>query len=122
VQLVDKIEPEELKPLGRALLPLALTKSANYDWLYGTVCISPTIEKLVAKIEGKIVDADGKVRKATTGSRKTVDGGLVLWTGSWELFDQPPGTYTVELAALDRDGKVITFRSEKLLHEKPKKG
>ena len=44
VRLVDKIEPDALEPLGRALLPLALTKSANYAWLYGTVCISPTIE------------------------------------------------------------------------------
>src|SRR5947207_12584436 len=61
VRLVDKIEPEALKPLGRALLPMSLTKSANYDWLYGTVCVSPTIEKNVAKLEGKIVDESGKV-------------------------------------------------------------
>ena len=53
VQLVDKIEPEALKPLGRALLPLALTKSANYDWLYGTVCISPTIEKTRGQARGE---------------------------------------------------------------------
>ncbi len=49
-------------------------------------------------------------------SRKTADGGFVLWTGSWELFDLPPGTYTVELTALDQEGKVVTSRSEKLLH------
>jgi hypothetical protein len=116
VQLVDKIEPDALKPLGRALLPLALTKSANYDWLYGTVCISPTIEKSVAKIEGKIIDETGKVRKTTTGSRKTMDGDFVLWTGSWELIDLPAGTYTVELTALDKEGKVVTSRTEKLLH------
>jgi len=121
VQLVDKIEPDALKPLGRALLPLALTKSANYAWLYGTACISPTIEKAVAKIEGKIIDADGKVRKTTNGSRKTVDGGFVLWSGAWELFDLPPGTYTVEVAALDKEGKVVTSRSEKLLHGNPQR-
>jgi len=119
VQLVDKIEPEALKPLGRALLPLALTKSANYDWMYGTICMSPSIEKAVAKLEGTILDEAGKVRKTTTGSRKTVDGGFVLWTGSWELFDLPPGTYTVELTALDKEGKVITSRSEKILHGNP---
>jgi len=119
VQLVDKIEPEALKPLGRGLLPLVLTKSANYAWLYGTVCISPTIEKAVAKLEGKIIDEAGKVRKTTTGSRKTVDGGFVMWTGAWELFDLPAGVYTVELTALDTDGNVITSRSEKVLHGNP---
>ena len=118
-KLVDKIEPESLKPLGRALLPLALTKSANYDWLYGTVCVSPTIEKAVAKLEGKIIDDSGKVRKTTAGTRKTVDGGFVLWTGSWELNDLPPGVYTVEVTALDKDGKVVTSRSEKVLHGNP---
>ena len=116
VKLVDKIEPEALKPVGRVLLPLALTKSANYTWLYGTVCISPTIEKLVARIEGKIIDRQGKVRKTSTGSRKTLDGGFVLWTASWELFDLPPGVYTVELTALDKDGKLLTLRAETVLH------
>jgi hypothetical protein len=101
------------------LLPLALTKSANYDWLYGTVCISPTIEKTVVKLESKVIDADGNVRKTTTGIRKTVDGGFVLWSGAWELFDLPPGTYTVEITALDKEGKVVTSRSEKLLHGNP---
>jgi hypothetical protein len=119
VQLVDRIEPGALHPLGRALLPLALTKSANYAWLYGTVCLSPTIEKSVAKIEGKVIDADGKVWKTSAGARRTLDGGFVMWSGSWELFDVPPGVYTLELAALDKDGKVITTRREKLLHGNP---
>lgn len=116
VKLVDKIKPEAVKPLGRSLLPLALTKSANYAWLYGTVCISPTIEKSVTKFEGKIVDEAGKVRKTTGGSRKTMEGGFVLWTGSWELFDLSPGTYTLEVTALDKQGKVVTSRMEKVLH------
>jgi len=119
VKLVDKIEADDLKPLGRALLPLSLTKSANYAWLYGTVCISPTIEKSVARMQGMIVDADGKTRKTTVGNRKALDGGFILWTGSWELFDLPPGTYSVELKALDKDGKVVTSRTEKLLHGNP---
>src|SRR5262249_45068478 len=44
VQLVDRLEPQALKPLGRVLLPMSLAKSANYGWLYGTVCLSPSIE------------------------------------------------------------------------------
>jgi hypothetical protein len=119
VRLVDRIEPEALKPLGRVLLPLAITQSGNYGWMYGTVCISPTIEKNVAKIEGSIIDGGGKVRKKTLGSRKTLAGGFVVWTGAWELFDLPAGTYTVELKALDREGKLITSRSEKVLHGNP---
>lgn len=120
VQLVDKIEPEALKPLGRVLLPFALTKSANYAWVYGTVCLSPTIEKSATKIEGKVLDAESKVRKTTTGSRKTLDGGFVMWSGAWELFDLPPGVYTVELTASDKEGKVITSRTEKIVHGSPK--
>lgn len=117
VRLVEKLDPQALKPLGRALLPLSLTKSANYAWLYGTVCLSPSIETSVAKLEGKIVDREGKVRKATLGSRKSLNGtSFTLWTGSWELFDLPPGIYTLELAALDKDGSVVTSRKEMLLH------
>lgn len=36
MKLVDKIEMGELKPFGRALLPISLTKSANYELLYAT--------------------------------------------------------------------------------------
>ncbi len=116
VQLVDKIGAGMLKPLGRALLPLSLTRSTNYAWLYGTVCISPTIEGSVAKLEGKILDAAGKVRNTSTGSKKTMPGGFTLWTGSWELFDLPSGVYTLELVATDKAGMVITSRTEKVLH------
>jgi hypothetical protein len=120
VQLVDRVDPAKLKPYGRALLPLAVTKSANYDWLYGTVCVSPTIEKAVAKLEGKVLDADDKVRKATPGNRRTLEGsGFVLWEGAWELFDLPAGVYTVEVAALDKGNAVITSHSVKLIHGDP---
>jgi hypothetical protein len=119
VQLVDKIEAGALKPFGRVLLPLALTKSANYAWLYGTVCVSPTIEGAVAKLEGKLLDAGGKVRKSSTGGKKTLEGGFTLWTGTWEMFDLPPGVYTLELTATDKQGTVITSRAEKLLHGNP---
>ena len=118
VQLVEKLDPQVLKPFGRALLPLSLTKSANYAWMYGTVCISPSIEPLVAKLEGKIVDQAGKVRKTTAGNRKTLEGsGFTMWTATWELFDLPPGTYTLELTALDKEGRVVTSRSEQVLHQ-----
>ncbi len=116
VRLVEKIEPGTLRPLGRALLPLALTRSTNYPWLYGTVCISPTIARSVARIEGKVVDNRGKVRKTSAGNRKTLAGGFNVWTGSWELFDLPAGVYTLELTALDGAGKAVTSRADRLLH------
>jgi hypothetical protein len=119
VQLVDRIDAAALKPFGRVLLPMSLTRSTNYAWLYGTVCISPTIEKSVARLEGKLVDAGGKVRKTSTGSKKNLKGGFTLWTGSWELFDLPPGVYTLELVATDKTGGVITSRAEKVLHGNP---
>jgi hypothetical protein len=119
VRLADGIGAGDLKPFGRVLLPLSLTRSTNYAWLYGTVCISPTIEGPVAKLEGKLLDAGGKVRKTSTGGTKTLDGGFTLWTGGWELFDLPPGVYTLELVATDRTGAVITSRAEKVLHDGP---
>jgi hypothetical protein len=119
VRLMDKLEPDALKPLGRVLLPLSLTRSTNYAWLYGTACVSPTIVESVARLEGKLVDAGGKVRKTSTGSKKQVEGGFTLWNGSWELFDLPPGVYTLELVATDEAGTVITSRAEKVLHDSP---
>jgi hypothetical protein len=119
VQLVDRINASSLKPFGRVLLPLSLTRSTNYAWLYGTVCLSPTIEGKVAKLEGRLLDSKGRVRKASTGSKKTLDGGFTLWTGSWELFDLPPGIYTLDLVATDKTGAVITSRTENVLHGKP---
>lgn len=121
VRLVDRIEPDALKPLGRALLPLAVTRSANYAWLYGTVCISPTIEGSVAKIEGKLLDANGRVRQTSTGSKKRLKGGFTLWSGSWEMFDLPPGIYTLQLIATDKAGRLITSRTERVLHGTPMK-
>src|SRR5262249_4279108 len=116
---VDRIDAGALKPYGRVLLPLSLTKSANYPWWYGTVCVSPTIEGSVAKLEGKLLDAAGKVRKTSAGSKSTREGGFTLWTGSWEMSDLPPGIYTLELLATDKTGAVITSRAEKVLHGNP---
>ena len=120
VKLVEKIDLGELKSFGRALLPMSLTKSGNYPWLYGTVGISPTIDKAVTKIEGKLLDGKGAVRKKTDGNRKTLAGpGFSIWMGSWELFDLPPGVYTIEISALDKAGKLVTSRTEKFLHGNP---
>jgi hypothetical protein len=117
VQLVDKISAEVVKLYGRVLLPMSLTKAGNYPWLYGTVCVSPSIAGWVNRLEGKIVNQGGRVRKKVQLNRKpgeTAD--FSLWTASWELFDLPAGVYTVDLTAYDKDGKAITSRSEKLLH------
>jgi hypothetical protein len=117
VRLVEKLDPADLKACARVLLPLAVTKSANYDWLYATACLSPTIEKRIAKVEGKLLDASGKVRKTSTGTRKTMEGsGFVLWRGAWELFDLPAGDYTLEVAALDKDGKPVVARTVRVAH------
>ena len=117
VRLVDKIDPDALKDFGRVLLPLSITKSANYDWMYATACVSPTIEKLTAKLEGKLLDSSGKVRQKTAGTRQTLAGsGFVLWSGAWEMFDLPAGVYTVELAALDKAGRVLTRHRVQVLH------
>jgi hypothetical protein len=117
VKLVEKAV--DFGSFGRALLPMSLSRSTNYGWLYGTVCISPTIEKSVAKLEGKILDKDGKVRKSSAGARKNLNGGFALWTASWELFDVPAGIYSLELTALDKAGKQITSRKEKVIHGNP---
>lgn len=120
VRLVEKLDPETIKPMGRPLLPLSLTRSTNYAWLYGTVCLSPTIESSVAKLEGKIQDASGKTLKSSTGSKKMLEGGFTLWTGSWELFDLPANVYMLQLVATDKEGKVITSRTVQVLHAPPK--
>lgn len=36
-----------------------------------------------------------------------------------ELFDLPPGTYTLELHVVDKAGKVVTSREERFLHGEP---
>jgi hypothetical protein len=117
MKLVDNLQSADLKPLGRVLLPMSLTKSANYDWLYSTVCISSTIEKSVAKIEGKLFDRNGKLLNTTDGSRKPWgDSGFIIWTMGWELFNVPPEIYVIEVVALDKEGKPITSRKETFLH------
>jgi hypothetical protein len=124
VQLVDHIELAALQPLGRVLLPLAVTKAANYPWLYATLGVSPTLEGFVAKVEGKLLDPNGKLvdqnrrpAKPLNLTRQEVDKtGFAVWTGKWELYDVPSGDYTLEFRALDRNGNVLTSRTEKVRH------
>ena len=81
VQLVDKIGPERpetawagavaLGPHEIRQLRVALRNGLHFADHRG----------VVAKIEGKVLDGDGKVRKTTTGSRKTLDGDFVMWSG-----------------------------------------
>jgi hypothetical protein len=118
VRLVDEIDPAKLQPFGRVLLPLAVTTSKNYPHWYGTVCLSPTILKDVHKLEGRILDDRGTEKLKTDGSRRTLPGsGFVLWSGAWEMYDLPRGTYTVELRALDASNRLITSRAVRVLRE-----
>jgi hypothetical protein len=114
---VDATDPAAQKPFGRAQLPLAVTRSANYGWLYATACVSPTLTATKASLDGKVLDASGKVRKVAATVREGQDeSGFRLWKGSWELFDLPPGTYTLELTAVDGQGRAVCSRSVPFSH------
>jgi hypothetical protein len=120
VRLVDRIEPERLRPFGRVLLPVAVTKSGGFPCLYATACLSPTIQGAVAKLEAKLLDSEGKVRKTAPGTRQTLEGsGFAIWSGRWELFDLPAGAYAVEVSALDKDGRVVVMRRVPVIHGDP---
>ncbi len=117
VQLVDKIDPTKLESYSRVLLPLSVTQSANYGHLYATACVSPTIEKAVAKIEGELQDASGKALKKIPGTRRTLEGsGFDLWDCHWELSELPPGAYTVVVTASDKDGGVVARRKARIVY------
>jgi hypothetical protein len=117
VKLVEGIDSAKLQPYSRALLPVSVTQTGNYPWLHTTTCVSPTLEKATAKVEGKVLDASGKARKTTTLTRRALDStGFVLWNGSLELFDLAPGAYTLELSARDRAGNVLARRTTRIVH------
>src|SRR5262245_29244976 len=121
VKLVDRLDAKDLKTCGRALLPLSVTKTANYGYLYGTVGVSPTIGEQVKTIAGKLFDANGAAKATSTGAPKTQSSSSVmLWSGQWEINDLPHGVYTLEIVAKDKDNQVITQRKETILHgDKP---
>jgi Carbohydrate family 9 binding domain-like len=119
VKLVDTIEPAEVKQYSRALLPMSLTLTTNYGYVYATAGVSPTIAQVVKTFEGRILDTDGKERAKTSGNRQTLEGsGLTLWKGQWEINDLPPGVYTIELTGKDAKNNVVVQRGEQIQHGK----
>jgi hypothetical protein len=117
VQLVDKLDPEVLQPFSRALMPVSITQSLNYAWLYATVCVSPTLEARVAKVQATVCDAGGKVWKRPVEIKKGKQEGISLWEGSLEVFDLPPGMYKLQISALDRHDKVLASRELAFSHD-----
>ncbi len=108
VKLIEKFDATMAYAYWRALMPMSVCQSANYSWMYATVCISPTISDKVAKISSQIMDENGKVRiKSTKGEFKNVHG-FPMWNGKWELFNLPPGGYTLIVTGLDaKDASVV---------------
>ncbi len=121
VQLVDKLDPGSLQQFSRALMPVSITQSLNYAWLYVTVGVSPTLEDSVAKVQASVLDADGKVRKRPVEIKKEQQDGISLWKGSMELFDLPPGIYKLQISALSRQGKAIASRELTISHDQEAK-
>ena len=121
VQLVDKLEPESLQAFSRVLMPVSITQSLNYSWVFASVCVSPTIEASVAKVQASVVDAEGKVLKRAIDIKKGKQEGISLWKGSWEMFDLSPGNYKVKIAAIDSAGKVIATRELTISHQEEAK-
>ena len=120
VKLVEKFDPADLKGAGRALLPLNINKSANYDHLHVTVGIADALAALGAKYEARIVGPDGKALKTLAGPRKVLEGpNLGIWTGTFELFDVPAGTYSLACTVFGKDNAVVTMRSVPFLHGEP---
>ncbi len=122
VQLVDKLDPAKLEPYSRALLPVSVTQSANYSWVYAVAGVSPSIDAATVKIEAKVIDDKGKALKTTPGKREKLEGsGFPLWRGQFELFDAPAGSLTLEVRALGKDDAVLAKRSIPLVQGSPSK-
>jgi Carbohydrate family 9 binding domain-like len=116
VLLVDKLDPLALKPYSRALLPFDAQTPGNYGRVMGVACVSPTIAEAVVKVEGRLLDAEGKTRKNVENANLlTVSGYWRMWRGEWETFDLPSGTYTLVLTALDAQNHVLVERTRKVL-------
>jgi hypothetical protein len=119
VLLVDKIDPTGVKAYSRALFPFDAQVPGNYGRIYGVACISPTIAKDVVKVEGRLLNAEGKALKTAEygGSLKTIAGHWRIWRGEWETYDLPPGTYTLVLTGLDAQNQVLVERTRHVLLE-----
>jgi hypothetical protein len=68
------------------------------------------------KFDGKLADWEGTfVTPVHIGHPDFANrGGKFYYL--WDDDDLPPGDYTVEVTALDKEGKVVTARTEKILH------
>jgi hypothetical protein len=118
VVLVDKLDPNAVLPYSRALFPFDAQVPGNYGRVFGVACLSPSIAGNVARIDGTLLDSAGAVRKGTeNASLKTVAGYWPMWRGEWETFDLPAGQYTLQLKALDAQGKVLVARTRHILLE-----
>jgi hypothetical protein len=118
VMLVDRADPTTLKQYSRALLPFDAQVPGNYARVYGVACLSPTISGVVTKMEARLLDSTGTVRKTAEGSElTTVADGFRMWRGEWEAFDLPAGTYTLVLTARDAQNNVIVERTRHIILE-----
>ncbi len=116
VLLVDNVDMAAVAPYSRALFPFDAQVPGNYGRIYGVACLSPTIEKEVAAVEGKLLGPDGKVLKTAENDHLfTVAGYWRLWRGEWETYDLPDGTYTLVLTAKDRQNHILVERRRPVL-------
>jgi hypothetical protein len=118
VLLADRIEPMALKSYSRALFPFDAQVPGNYGRIYGIGCLSPTVANSVVKVEARLLDAAGNLRKnAENANLTTVSGHWRMWRGEWETFDLPAGTYTLVLTARDAQNNVLVERTRHVLLE-----
>ena len=118
VLLVDRIDTTALKPYSRALFPFDAQVPGNYGRIYGVACLSPTVSGVVTKVEARLLDSTGAVRKqAENAAVSTVADLWSIWRGEWETYDLPAGTYTLVLTARDAQNNVVVERSRHVLLE-----
>ena len=116
--LVDRADPTALKPYSRALFPFDAQVPGNYGRIYGTACLSPTISSVVTRVEARLMDASGVLRKSAENAGLTTSADYWrMWRGEWETFDLPAGTYTLILTARDSQNNVIVERTRHVLLE-----
>ena len=115
VLLVDKLDPEDVMAYNKALMPMDVQVPGNYAWLHVYGCISPTLAKNVKMLTARLFDADEKARKSVqTGEIKWVAEHFPMVRIDMEIFDVPPGTYTLLVTGYNGEGKAITGRRLKV--------
>lgn len=118
VLLVDRVALKDLKSYSRALFPFDAQVPGNYGRIYGVGCLSPTIADRVAKVDARLLDGAGTVRKnAENAALTTIAGSWRMWRGEWETYDLPAETYTLVLTARDAQNNVLVERTRHVLLE-----